>query len=118
MPLAARTAKTSPLPFKKRSQEALRGVSSLDLDPECLGIRPARRTVFVHGSSCRTFRRRSRSIHLPAPANLGQRLAPLGGFRVLNIEPPSWRLRRKVSRSALIAAFQRRAFSASAPAAT
>ena len=38
---AARTANISPSTLKKRSQEAVRYVSGLELDPECLGIRPA-----------------------------------------------------------------------------
>ena len=39
MHLASRTAQISPSPHKKCSQEAVREVSGLELDPEYLGIR-------------------------------------------------------------------------------
>ena len=52
----------------------------------------------------------SRSIHLPAPANLGQRLAPLGGFRVLDIEPPELTLETKGFTLGLDRCLQRRTF--------
>ena len=55
------------LPGRKPSEVGLMPLAHLHrVDPEHLGVRPARGTR-VHGSSCRTFCRRSRSTSITFP---------------------------------------------------
>ena len=81
-------------------------LAHLQVGPGTPGGSSRERDMCVHGSSCRTFCRRSRSTSITFPGEPRAMTRALGRVQGPRLSSrPSSRLRRKVSRSALIAAF-------------